>query len=152
MLLPENKWKYKILRSDHGFNYSVNQIKCLFAANSLFLLLYDTKTLNICGDSYVLVLLISFVTLRKVKALVPHPCLILCDSMDCSPPGSYVHGILQASILEWVAISFSRGSSWPRYWTQVSRMAGGYFTVWATREAPTLRKQFLNSEPLSSQL
>ena len=41
-------------------------------------------------------------------------CLTLCNAMDCSPPGSSVHGILQARILEWVAISFSRGSSRPR--------------------------------------
>ena len=46
--------------------------------------------------------------------------------MDCSPPGSSVHGILQARILEWVAIPFSRGSSQPRDWTQVSRIAGGF--------------------------
>ena len=62
-----------------------------------------------------------------------------CDSMDCSPPGSSVHGISQARILEWVAISFSKGSSQPRdwiYWTiQVSCTAGRFFTVWATREA-----------------
>ena len=55
--------------------------------------------------------------------------------MDCSPPGSLVHGIFQAWILEWVAISFSRGSSRPRDWTQVSRIVGRRFTVWATREA-----------------
>ena len=47
----------------------------------------------------------------------------------------YVHGILQARILEWVAIPFSRGSSQPRDQTQVSRIAGGFFTSWATREA-----------------
>ena len=43
-----------------------------------------------------------------------------CNPMDCSMPGSSVHGIFQARILEWVAISFSRGSCWPRNWTQVS--------------------------------
>ena len=48
----------------------------------------------------------------------------LCDPMDCSPPGSSVHGILQARVLEWVAISFSRGYSQPRGWTQVSHIAG----------------------------
>ena len=51
--------------------------------------------------------------------------------MDCSPPGSSVHGILQARILEWVAIPFSGGSSWPRDWTQVSCIAGLFFTTWA---------------------
>ena len=55
--------------------------------------------------------------------------------MDCSLPGSSVHGSFQARILEWVAISFSRRSSQPRDWTQVSRIAGRRFTVWATREA-----------------
>ena len=60
--------------------------------------------------------------------------LILCDPMDCSPPGSSVHGILQARILDWIAISFSRGSSPPRDWTWVSCTASRLFTSWATRE------------------
>ena len=46
-----------------------------------------------------------------MKGLVAQSCLTLCKPMDCSPPGSSVHGILQASILEWVAMPFSRGSS-----------------------------------------
>ena len=53
--------------------------------------------------------------------------------MVCSPPGSSIHGILQARILECVAISFSRGSSQPTDWTWVSCVAGRLFTVWATR-------------------
>ena len=52
-----------------------------------------------------------------------------CDPMDCSPPGSSIHGILQARTLEWVAISFSRGSSQPRDRTQVSRVIGRCFTI-----------------------
>ena len=52
-----------------------------------------------------------------------------------SPPGSFVRGISQARILEWVAISFSRASSWPRDQTQVSCIAGRFFTIWASREA-----------------
>ena len=55
--------------------------------------------------------------------------------MDYSPPGSSVHGILQTRILEWVVMPSSRGSSQPRDRTQVSHIAGGFFTVWATREA-----------------
>ena len=47
-------------------------------------------------------------------------CLTLCDPVDCCPPGPSVHGILQARILEWVAMLFSRGSSWPRDWTHIS--------------------------------
>ena len=55
--------------------------------------------------------------------------------MDCSLPGSSVHVIFQARILEWVAISSFKGFSWPRDWTQVSRTASKFFTVWASREA-----------------
>ena len=66
--------------------------------------------------------------------LVAQLCPTLCDSMDCSSPGSSVHGVLPARILEWVATPFSWGSSWLRDWTQVSHMAGRFFTVWATTE------------------
>ena len=62
----------------------------------------------------------------------------LCDPMDCGPPGSSVHGILQARILEWVAIPFPRASSRPRDWTCVSCIAGRFSTIWATREAHCL--------------
>ena len=63
---------------------------------------------------------------------------VMSDSlwpMDCRQPSSSIHGISQARILEWVAISFSRGSSWPRDRTQVSCITGRLFTVWATRES-----------------
>ena len=59
-------------------------------------------------------------------------CPTLCDPMDSSQPSSSVHGIFQARILEWVAISYCRGSSRPRDQTQVSRIVGRRFTVWAT--------------------
>ena len=62
-----------------------------------------------------------------------------CDSMDCSLPDSSVHGIFQARILEWVAISFSRRSSRHRDWTQVSRIICRCFTVWATREVNSVK-------------
>ena len=55
--------------------------------------------------------------------------------VDCSPPGSSVHGMLQAKILEWVTMPSSRGSSQSRDQTQVSHTAGRRFTIWATREA-----------------
>ena len=61
--------------------------------------------------------------------LVTKSCQILCDSTDCSPPGSSVLGILQARILDWVAMLFSRGSAWPRDRTRVSYSAGGFFTT-----------------------
>ena len=65
---------------------------------------------------------------------VAQSCPSLCDPMNYT-----VHGILQARILEWVAFLFSRRSSQPRDWTQVSRIAGGFFTSWATREALVLK-------------
>ena len=68
--------------------------------------------------------------------LVAKSCLTLCDPLGYNPPGSSVHRIFQARILEWVAISFSRGSSRPRDRTWVFRITGRCFTLWATREAP----------------
>ena len=65
---------------------------------------------------------------------VAQSCPALCNPMDCGPPGSSVHGILQASIVKWGAVPFSRRSSQPRDWTQVSCIAGGFSTMWATRE------------------
>ena len=70
-----------------------------------------------------------------VCALVAQSYLTLCDPMDCSLPGSSIRGIFQARILEWIDISFSRGSSWPRDQTQVSHIAGKHFTIWASRGA-----------------
>ena len=70
------------------------------------------------------------VTYSKSEVKVTQLCPTLCDAMDYT-----VHGILQARTLEWVAFYFSRGSSQPRDWTQVSRIAGRFFTSWATREA-----------------
>ena len=66
-----------------------------------------------------------------VCVLVTQACLTLCDAMDCRPRGSYVHGILQARKLEWVAMPFSRGLSPQRGRTWVSCTAGRFFTVWA---------------------
>ena len=63
---------------------------------------------------------------------VAQSCPTVCNPVDCSPPGSSIHGILQARILECVAISFSRGSSWPRDRTQVSCITGRCFNLWAT--------------------
>ena len=67
--------------------------------------------------------------------LVAQSCLTLCDPMDCSPPGSSVLGISQVRILEWVAISSSRGSSWPRDQTILSCIGRWILYHWANREA-----------------
>ena len=71
-----------------------------------------------------------------MKVLVIRSCPTLCHPMECSPPGSSVHGTFQARVLEQVAISFSRGSSWPRDHIAVFRAADRFFTIWATRETP----------------
>ena len=70
-----------------------------------------------------------------VHAQLLQPCLTLCDPMDCSLQDFSVHGILQARILEWVAMPSSRGSSQTRDRTWVSCIAGGFLMHWATRKA-----------------
>ena len=74
--------------------------------------------------------------LSQFSMLVAQLYPTLCDPMDYTPPGSSVHGIIQARILEWVAILFSRESSQLRDQTLVSCIAGRFFTIWATREDP----------------
>ena len=80
---------------------------------------------------YVIIDLINIYWAIMLKDIVKvaQLCPTLCDPTDYT-----VHGILQARILEWVAFRFSRGSSQPRDWTQVSHIAGRFFTSWATRE------------------
>ena len=77
----------------------------------------------------------------KVKSLLR--VRLFVDPMDCSLPGSSLHGILQARVLVWVAISFSRGSSQLRDWTRVSHIPGKRFNLWTTKEAD----QMLNTLP-----
>ena len=76
---------------------------------------------------------------------VAQSCPTLCNPVDCSPPGSSIHGILQTRILEWVAISFSRGSSWPRDRTQVSRIAGRHLS-WMGMLTKKEQKTWADSE------
>ena len=70
---------------------------------------------------------------------------LFCNPVDCGPPGSSVHGISQARILEWVAISFTRGSSWPRGRTLVSCTVGFILYCWATREAPRQTHTYIHT-------
>ena len=85
-------------------------------------------------------------TLLYVKVLVGQSCPTLCNPMNCSASGSSVHGILQARILEWVAIPFSRGSTWPRERTWVIPFIGRFFTSWAT-SVDSANWLFFLSEP-----
>ena len=75
------------------------------------------------------------VCLSYIPGRLTQLCLTLPNPMDCNSPGSSVHGISQARLLEWVSIPFSRGSSGPRDQTWVSRIGGRFFTAWATGEA-----------------
>ena len=91
------------------------------------------------------IIILSEVRQRKANMISLHSesevtqlCPTLCDPMDCSLPSSSIHGILQARILEWIAISFSRGSSRPRDRTQVSHIGGRCFNLWATRKPISL--------------
>ena len=76
-----------------------------------------------------LVLCFTFISLCVLSHTVVSNC---SHPLHCSPPGSFVHGIYQAKILEWGAISSSRDSYWPRDWTHISCIAGIFFTCWVT--------------------
>ena len=104
-------------------NYKIPNCKMSFSTN-LF-----TSTLKAVR--------INLVLFWFIKAYGRCVCSVMsdCSLMDCDLPGSSVHGISQARILEWVAISSSRGSSWPRDWTHISYIAGEFLTRWTTGEA-----------------
>ena len=89
----------------------------------------DSRCLSLSQDSWA-----QSPQLCHHLVLVTQSCLTLCHPMDCSPPGSSVHWILPARILEWVGIPFSRGSSPPRDGTHVSCIPGRFFTIWDTKE------------------
>ena len=99
-----------------------------------FLIRWVLRLINVtfwyCVVKSVNIWKITLNLVKVVKIKVTQSCPTLCDLMDYT-----VHGILHARILEWVAFPISRGSSQPRDWTQVSHIAGGFFTSWATREA-----------------
>ena len=77
----------------------------------------------------------------EVKMLVAQSCLTLCDPMDCSPPGSSVHGTLQARILEWIAVLSSRGSSRPRDRARISYVSCFVWQVGSLPLAPHRKPQ-----------
>ena len=96
---------------------------------------------NICSHMYSGI----YISIYIFMCLVTQLCPTLCNSMDCSPPGSSVHGIFQARILEWVAIFSFKGSSWTRAWTLVSCISYIAGSVhWAIREAHICLYSLLN--------
>ena len=76
--------------------------------------------------------LTSILIWKQMRAMHAQSCPTLCDPMDCRLPGSSVHGIFQERILEWVAISYSRGSSQPRNWTRISTIGRWILYQYAT--------------------
>ena len=82
----------------------------------------------------------------ETESEVAQSCPTLSDPMDGSLLGSSVHGIFQVRVLEWIAISFSRGSSQPRGRTWISRIPGRCFTIWATREAHEMESGVLTPQ------
>ena len=99
---------------------------------------------NICSLSYTNLSKVNPFHCEWVSEWVSDGRSVVSDSLQPHGlPGSSVLGILLARILEWVAISFSRGSSWPRDWTEVSCIADRFFTIWATRK-PTIKRHFLS--------
>ena len=139
-LLPKShKWEFTGLASEEEkWEHNFEQI-CTLEGNNLNIknlvkpsifknIFFYNQTVRVKCD-------LNGESLTKVK--VTQSCLTLCDSMNYT-----AHGILQARILEWVAFPFSRGSSWPRNWTRVSCITGGFFTNWTIREAPDIYTTF----------
>ena len=115
------------------FSQPRDQTQVSLIAGGFFIIWATSEALYMCV--YVCVCVCVCVTWKKVKLLLAQSCLTLWDPMNCSSPGSSVHGISQARILEWIAIPFSRRSYQPRDQSWVSCIAGRFFTIWATREA-----------------
>ena len=128
---------FNVISDPFGFKFTtspnvfpIHHFLCSF----LFLALCIEYTWCCYSFLFHLYIVINFYK-SQCESEVAQSCPTLCDPVDCSLPGFSIHGILQARVLEWVAISFSRGSSWPRDWTRVSRIAGRRFNLWAPREA-----------------
>ena len=102
-------------------------LECKFNSNLSVVCIFTTLSSSTKG--------VARVQQRKKESEVSQSCPTLWDTMDYKLPASSVHGIFQARVLEWGAISFSRVFFWPRDRNPVFRVAGRHFTIWATREA-----------------
>ena len=110
--------------------------KPLYLLGCLYFHVHFRISLSISILSFIRIMI--GIVMNLLIVLVAQSCLTVCDPMGCSLPGSSVHGILQARILEWVAMPFSRGSFWHRKQTQVTWIVNRFFTVWAIREVMNL--------------
>ena len=107
---------------------AIRVVSCAYQRLLIFLL----AVLIPVSDSSNPAFLMMYSAYKLSKVLVAQWCPTFCELMDCSPPGSFLRETLQARILEWVTIPFSRGSFWPKDWTRVSCITGRFFTIWAT--------------------
>ena len=130
--LKLNIHKTKIMASDPITSWEIDG-KIVETVTIIFLVPKISADCD-CNHKITRHLLLGRKAMPDLESEVAQSYLTLCDPMDCSLPGSTIHGIFQARILEWVAIPFSRRSSQPRDWTQVSHIVGRRFTIWATRE------------------
>ena len=117
--------QFNVYSSQHCYKMTSGKDEIPVAAFTVHESLRKLSSQNICWKE----------SERKKESEVTQLYPTVCDPVDCSLPGSSVHGILQARTLEWVTISFSRGSSWPRDWARVSHIGGWSLNLWATREA-----------------
>ena len=120
--------KYKIL-----FGCSVLPVP--HTVHGTFIHLFSKYLLNTLDVRWHTMKWFKFLLMKWRSEVKSLSCVQLCNPMDCSPPGSSIRRILQARVLEWVAISSAGGYSRPRGWTRVSCIAVRHFTIWATREA-----------------
>ena len=116
---------------------SLHAIRVVSSAYLRLLIFLPEILIPACASSSpaFLVMYSAYKLWKESESEVAQSCLTLCNPVDSSIPDSSIHGILQARILEWVAISFSWESSQPRYQTLVSHIAGRFFIIWATRDA-----------------
>ena len=118
-----NQWK--IFPASHYFLYNIKNTGQNIGVSA------SASVLPMSIQGWFLLRWTGWISLQSKGVSCPN----LRGPMDCSPPGSSIHGILQVRILEWVAVPFSRGSSPPRDQTQASHIAGRFFTIWAARGA-----------------
>ena len=129
--------QYEDIRSDLLSHWAKVTDHCLYIQNCAHIFIFQTQNSfpqNVTSYIFLVYMEVAF-SLLKVKVLFAQVCWALFEPMDCDSPGHSAHGILQARILQCVAMPFSRGSSRLRDWTWVFCTASRFFTIWATMEA-----------------
>ena len=128
MITNDVEHRFMCLLSIHMFYFMKNLL-------NLLIFVYVKVCVHIKTCTKFSIEVLTTIAWKKKVKLKSLSHVQLCNPMDCSLTGSSIYGIFQARILEWVAISFSRRSSRPRDWTQVSCISGRLFTTWGTRKS-----------------